>query len=138
MDLLPSDPSRILPHRPPFLLLDQIAAVVPGRVATGWKRIVAGECRAGEPWPRVLLVEMMAQTAATLLFPRPEAAPARLGLLAGVPEMSFRRSAYPGETVVATSELERRWGRLARFAVKAHIGGELAAVGSVLLAAPGP
>ena len=141
MDLPPSDPSRILPHRGSALLVDRIAGIVPGRVAAGWKVLTAAECRGGRPWPRVLMVEVMAQTSAALLFPTggdPHGvggANPTTGLLAGVPEMNFKRDAYPGETVVAYAELERRWGGLARFKVRAHVGGELAAEGALLLAA---
>ncbi|MCZ6602155.1 MAG: hypothetical protein O6952_04040 [Planctomycetota bacterium] len=135
MQLDPSDPTRWLPHRKPFLFLDRIAHVVPGREATAWKRIVDSECRGVAQWPRAYLVEMMAQTSAILLFSEEEGRRGRMGVLAAVPALSFRRSACPGETVVATARLEKRWGNLARFKVAAHVEGELAAEGALVLAA---
>lgn len=133
MHPVPLDPSGILPHRRPFLHLDRLAILEPGRLATGWKQVSASEHTGARPWPRMLLVEVMAQTSAALLFEAPPAA-GELGLLAGVPQMTFHRDARVGEAVVATSELVKRWGDLARFKVKVEVEGELAAEGVLLLA----
>ena len=130
MDSGPLDPLELLPHRPPFLLVDRIVFIAPGQKVAGWKTITESDCRGDRAWPSTLIVEVMAQVASTLLT-------ARSGLLAGIPEMTFKRQARQGDTVVVTSELERRWGNVARFRVSARIEGDPAAEGVLMLAYSG-
>lgn len=134
MEGVPTDPSLLLPHRRPFLFLDRVGEIDPGRRATGWKTVTAVDCRGGRTWPPIFLVEVMAQTSAIALFPSREAAAGRIGLLAGIPEMTFRRPARPGETIVATADRERHWGDISRFRVRVLVGEELLAHGALLLA----
>jgi 3-hydroxyacyl-[acyl-carrier-protein] dehydratase len=65
--------SALLAHRYPFLLVDRIEILEPGRVVVGRKRLTAGEwwCgrSAGSPvtFPHTLVIEAMAQTSAGIM-----------------------------------------------------------------------
>ena len=130
----PVDPVSLLPHRPPFLLLDRIARVDADRVAVGWKRVGAADCRDGDVWPGMFVVEALAQTAAAVVFPEGSEEIGSKGFLAGIPSMTFHTFARPGDTVVTRATLLRRWGQIFSIAVEARIEAEPAADGRLLLA----
>lgn len=136
MDIGPVRPLGRLPHRPPFLFLDRILLVKAGEEAVGWKRITGSDCPGTSTWPRSLLVEVMAQTAAALVFPEGRQREGRIGVLAGVPEVRFHGDPRPGDTVVSTARIARRLGDVSRFAAEVRIQGSLAAEGTLLLATP--
>jgi 3-hydroxyacyl-[acyl-carrier-protein] dehydratase len=136
MDIGPVRPLGRLPHRPPFLFLDRILLVRAGEEAVGWKRITGSDCPGTSAWPRSLLVEVMAQTGAALVFPEGRQREGRIGVLAGVPKMSFHRDVRPGDTIVSTARITRRFGDVSRLAVDVRVQGNLAAEGTLLLATP--
>jgi 3-hydroxyacyl-[acyl-carrier-protein] dehydratase len=136
MDIGPVRPLGRLPHRPPFLFLDRILLVRPGEEAVGWKRIAGSDCPGALTWPRSLLVEVMAQTAASLVFPEGRQREGRIGVLAGVPEVTFFGDPRPGDTIVSTARIARRLGDVWRFAAEARIQGNRVAEGALLLATP--
>jgi 3-hydroxyacyl-[acyl-carrier-protein] dehydratase len=134
----------ILPHRAPFLFVDRVTELVPG------KRIVAERLlRAEEPhfaghfpqrqiMPGVLVTEALAQTSGLLLgLSRQLAANAQptgqLFYLAAN-QMKFLSPAMPGELLTLSAECERDLGALSRFAVEASVGKRLIASGSITLA----
>ena len=65
---------RIIPHRYPFLLVDRIVELEPGKRAVGLKAVTANEPQftghfPGRPiMPGVLMVEALAQTAAVAVM----------------------------------------------------------------------
>ena len=132
----PVHPIDHLPHRPPFLFLDRIMRIEDGKSAAGWKRISHVDCPDGAPWPPSLIVEMMAQTSAAIVFAGGDEEAGRVGALAAVPKMEFLRPVLPGDTLVATSELVRRMGPICRLAVKTEVEGELVAEGLLVVAIP--
>ncbi|MEA2652368.1 MAG: 3-hydroxyacyl-[acyl-carrier-protein] dehydratase, partial [Chloroflexota bacterium] len=91
-----ADIMRIIPHRYPFLLVDRVVELEPGRRAVGIKAVTANEPQftghfPGRPiMPGVLMVEALAQTAAVAVMTLDEYR-GKLGLFAGIDDCRFRR-----------------------------------------------
>lgn len=91
----------ILPHRYPFLLIDRITKIEPGKSACGIKNVTinepffAGHFPHYPVMPGVLIVEALAQVGALALLSVPENA-GKLGLFAGIDKLRFRRQVKPG------------------------------------------
>ena len=129
----------ILPHRPPFLLIDEVAELEPGR------RVVARrEVRAEDWWfpghfperpvmPGVLVVEAMAQTGAVAVLVEEENR-GRLALFAGIDDCRFKRVVEPGDVLTLTCEIDAVRGPVGRGKATAHVGGALAARGTLTFA----
>ena len=93
---------EIIPHRDPFLLIDTIEEMEPG------KRVVATKLmKPDEFWfkghfpdypvvPGVLMLEMMAQAGAVSMLALPENK-GKIGFFGGVKEAKFRRQVVPGD-----------------------------------------
>lgn len=103
------DIQKIIPHRYPFLLVDKILEVEPGKRAVGIKNVTANEPYfqghfPGNPiMPGVLIVEALAQTAcvAGLLM---EENKGKLGVFTGFEKIKFRKQVVPGDTLKLEAE----------------------------------
>jgi 3-hydroxyacyl-[acyl-carrier-protein] dehydratase len=121
------DPRDVLPHRPPFLLVDEIDAVTPGESATGRWRLTGTEAFfashfPGRPTlPGVLMVEALAQVAGVALL---GADPMRgkLGLFGGIDRARFRRQVVPGDELRLESRITQMGSRAAKAEGTARVG----------------
>jgi 3-hydroxyacyl-[acyl-carrier-protein] dehydratase len=129
----------ILPHREPFLLIDEVLELEPGRRAVARKAVRADEWYLaghfpGRPvMPGVLIVEAMAQTGAVAVLSDEENR-GKLALFAGIDNVRFKRIVEPGDELELSCELERVRGPIGRGAAEARVDGELAARGTLTFA----
>ena len=130
---------EILPHREPFLLIDEVVELEPGARVVARKRIrddewyLAGHFPGRPIMPGVLLVEAMAQTGAVAVL-ADDANRGKLALFAGIDDVRFKRIVGPGDEVELTCELERVRGPIGRGKATATVDGELAARGTLTFA----
>ena len=107
------DPIDLLPHRPPFLLVDEVLSLEPGQYATGrWhlrgdEAFFAGHFPGRPTLPGVLMVESLAQLGGVAVLADARFS-GKLPLFGGIDRARFRRQVVPGETL----DLEVRIGRL--------------------------
>lgn len=130
---------RIIPHREPFLLLDSITELEPGKRAVGLKSVKADDFFfpghfPGRPiMPGVLIVEALAQVGAVVLLSKPENA-GKLVLFAGIEKVRFKRQVVPGDELILETEVVRSKGPIGIGLAKATVGGEVAAQGEIMFA----
>jgi 3-hydroxyacyl-[acyl-carrier-protein] dehydratase len=135
----------IIPHREPFLLLDEVIAIEPGVKVVARKRVrddewyLAGHFPGRPIMPGVLMVEAMAQAGAVAVLAE-EANRGKLALFAGIDDVRFKRIVEPGDELELTCEVERLRGPVGRGKAKATIDGQLAVRGTLTFAltAEGP
>jgi 3-hydroxyacyl-[acyl-carrier-protein] dehydratase len=126
-----ADIMRLIPHRYPFLMVDRVIELEPGRRAVGIKQVTANEPQftghfPGRPiMPGVLMVEALAQTAGVAVMTLDEYR-GKLGLFAGIDECRFRRMVVPGDTLLLKVEVEKLRGMFGRVRGTASVDGEVA------------
>ena len=129
----------ILPHREPFLLLDEVLELVPGQ-----KVVARREVRADDWWfpghfperpvmPGVLIVEAMAQAGAVAVLVE-EQNRGRIAFFAGIDDCRFKRIVEPGDVLTLTCVIDQVRGPIGRGKATAHVGGALAARGTLTFA----
>jgi 3-hydroxyacyl-[acyl-carrier-protein] dehydratase len=129
----------ILPHREPFLLLDEVLELEPGARVVARKRVredewyLAGHFPGNPIMPGVLMVEALAQTGAVAVLSEDENR-GKLALFAGIDDVRFKRIVRPGDELTLTCELERVRGPIGRGKVRATVDGELAVRGTLTFA----
>jgi len=122
---------KILPHRYPFLLVDRIVELEPGKRCVGIKNVTANEeffqgHFPGQPvMPGVLILESMAQVAGLLTLVSRNT-PGALSYFAAIERARFRRPVQPGDQLVTEAELVVLRGALCKVNVVCRVDGEAA------------
>ncbi len=128
---------RILPHRDPFLLLDEVVELDPGARVVARKLVTEADCAGhfpGNPiMPGVKMIEALAQAGAVAVLSEPANA-GRLALFAGIDAVRFKRVVRPGDLLELTCELEAVRGPIGRGKARATVNGQLAVRGTLTFA----
>jgi 3-hydroxyacyl-[acyl-carrier-protein] dehydratase len=130
-------PEDILPHRPPFLFVDEITALTPGESASGLWRLTGTESFfqghfPGRPLlPGVLMVEAMAQLGGIALL-TDERYTGNLALFGGIDKARFRRQVGPGDTLEMAIELDQLGSNAGKGHGTVTVQGKVAATVSML------
>lgn len=123
---------EIIPHRPPFLLIDQIIELAPGKRAVGIKKIALDEWFfnghfPGDPiMPGVLIVEALAQTGAVVILSLTEHQ-GKLVLFAGIDKVRFRREVKPGDELLLEVDITRWRSKIGKGLAQASVSGKIVA-----------
>lgn len=131
-----------LPQRYPFLLLDRVLEVEPGKRAMGYKNVTINEeffngHFPGKPiMPGVLILEAMAQLAGVLGFETVGRRPSDgiIHLFVGADKIRFKRQVVPGDRLTLEAEVGANKRNIYKFSCRASVDGELAASAEILIA----
>ena len=121
-------------HRYPFLLVDRILALEPGKRVVGLKNVTFNEHFfpghfPGNPiMPGVLIVEHAAQVGGILMLAT-TGNEGKLALFAGIDNLKFRRQVKPGDQLITEVDILRVGGRAGKVHIVSRVDGEVAAEG---------
>lgn len=137
-----SEIERLLPHRPPFLMVDRVEEIEPGVRAIAVKHVGGDEFWVpghfpGDPiMPGVLIAEALAQVAALVFLSASDDRAGRAVYLVGMDKMRFRRPVRPGDDLVLDVKVTDKRRRMWFFDAVATVGGQRVADGQFLATVP--
>lgn len=130
----------LLPHRYPFVLVDRVLALTPGKNIVALKNVTinepffTGHFPARPVMPGVLIIEAMAQAAGLLSFKTPELNLTRGSIFyfAGIDHARFKLPVQPGDQLQLEAEILKIVRGVGKFKCRATVDGKLAAEGEIL------
>ena len=139
MELNIEEIQEIIPHRPPFLLVDRITDFVPGEWAKGVKAVTVNEPFFTGHFPQyrvmpgVLIIEALAQVGAVAILSLPENK-GKLAFFGGIKNARFKKQVRPGDVLELSCELIERRGPIGFGKAVAKGDGKVAAQGELTFA----
>jgi len=133
------DIENIIPHRDPFLLIDKIVEVEPGRRIKAVKYVrqeeyyFKGHFPSNPIMPGVLIVETIAQAGAVSVLMLPENK-GKLVLFAGIDKARFRRIVKPGDELTVEVEMESFRRNIGKASGRAMVGNDIACTADIMFA----
>ena len=132
MSEMSMNPTDYIPHRPPFLLVDEMISIEPGVSAvgkwtlTGDEYFFSGHFPGRPTLPGVLLVEALAQCSGVSVMADRQYE-GRLALFGGITSAKFRRQVVPGDTVLLEVTMNHVTSRGGKSVGRATVDGKVAA-----------
>ncbi len=124
---------KALPHRYPFLLVDRILKIEPGKRIVGIKNVTineqffVGHFPGAPVMPAVLIIESMAQVSGVLIYKDLPEREKKLIFFTGIESAKFRHPVLPGDQLQIEMELLRRRNNFGKMNGKALVDGKLVA-----------
>ncbi|MDC3416712.1 3-hydroxyacyl-ACP dehydratase FabZ [Aquibacillus salsiterrae] len=128
-----------IPHRYPFLLVDEITEIEDDKRVVGKKNVTINEpfFQGHFPdypvMPGVLIVEALAQVGAVVILNKEENK-GKIGFLAGIDKCRFKRQVKPGDQLKLEVEIVRLKGPIGKGKATATVDGELACEAEIMFA----
>ena len=122
---------KILPHRTPFLLLDRVMELEPGKRATGRKCVTMnepffqGHFPGKAVMPGVLIIEALAQTGAICML-TVEGNEGKIVYFGGMDKVKFKRQVVPGDVLTLEVEITKSKGSFGVGTAIAYVEDEVA------------
>ena len=131
MQLNSNEIQQILPHRYPFLLVDKIVEMEPGKSAKGIKCVSVNEMQFCGHFPQkhvmpgVLIIEALAQVGAVAILSMPENK-GKIVFFGGIKNARFRQQVVPGDVLELECELIKQIGPVGVGKAVAKVNGKVA------------
>jgi 3-hydroxyacyl-[acyl-carrier-protein] dehydratase/UDP-3-O-[3-hydroxymyristoyl] N-acetylglucosamine deacetylase/3-hydroxyacyl-[acyl-carrier-protein] dehydratase len=128
---------RFLPHRYPFLLVDRVISIEPGRSIQAIKNVTANESFFEGHFPDikimpgVLIVEAVAQAGGILLYHSLPEPAKKLVVLSKIQSVKFRRIVVPGDRIELYAEIVKVRAKFATIKGRATVDNEIAVEGEI-------
>lgn len=125
------DIQKIIPHRPPFLLVDRVDELEPGIHGVGRKCVTMNEPYfeghfPGKPvMPGVIILEALAQTGAIVMLSVKENA-GKIVYFGGMDKVKFRRQVVPGDVLILDVKIIKSKGNFGVGSAIAYVEDEVA------------
>lgn len=130
---------KIIPQRPPFLMIDRVEKYIPGKEATAYKQVsinedfFQGHFPNNPIMPGVLIVEALAQTGAIAVLSLEENK-GKNALFGGIDKLRFKRMVIPGDTLKLEVKIIKSKGPIGIGEAIATVDGEIAVKGELTFA----
>jgi 3-hydroxyacyl-[acyl-carrier-protein] dehydratase len=129
----------IIPHRQPFLLIDRIEELEPGKRAVGTKCVsynepfFMGHFPKEPVMPGVLIIEALAQVGTVAMLSMPENK-GKIGYFGGINSAKFKRRVIPGDVLTLEVEIIKQKGPMGVGSAKAYVDGKIAVTAELTFA----
>jgi 3-hydroxyacyl-[acyl-carrier-protein] dehydratase len=129
---------KLIPHRFPFLLVDRVVSLEPGKKLTAYKNVTINEPFfqghfPGLPvMPGVLIVEALAQAAALLAYKTEESSRDKVAMLMSMDNVKFRKPVVPGDRLQLDIEVVKKKGPIWKQKCTATVDGQKVAEAEIM------
>ena len=130
---------KIIPQRPPFLMIDRVESYEPGKNCIAYKNVCINEPHfqghfPGNPiMPGVLIVEALAQAGAVAILSKEENK-GKNALFGGIDKFKFKKQVVPGDVLRLEVNIIKEKGPIGVGEAIAYVNDKVAAKGELTFA----